>query len=361
MKGLLGYFFFISILVVLFPTGAMSGESDSKKPTQNHSDNDTVFLQNGDRITGEIKSVQNGILFLKTNFSNSTLQLDWLQVRGLESNSTFEFEDKDENFYVGVILIEPAKKIPDGRIKVKSNEGSIVELTLVEVIGIHELRRKLHGSLNLDLDAGITFTQGNNQIQTTVQMVLQYSKPRHTWNLNTSSIFSGQSDGTSTSRQEIGGQATRTLSKSWETIGIADLLHDNELDLDLRGTIGGGVQRIFTKTNNKLFAIHGGLAYTRADYSGAAEGTIQNLGEAFAGVSLSIYQFGGSALSSYARIFPSFTDPGRFRVDVYAYWKWQLTDNLYWKLSTFNDFDNGAPPGVEENNFGFTSSIGWSF
>lgn len=348
------------LLLLLFDS-AFAQQTDLKKATKSNSNNDTVFMQNGDRLTGEIKSVENGILFLKTNFSNSTLQLDWLQVQGLQSAAMFEFEDKNENFYVGVIASDPATESPNGRIKVNVEDGSVVELTLSDIIGIHELQRKLRGSLNLDLDAGITFTQGNNQIQTTVQMVLQYSKPRHTWSLNTSSIFSGQSDGSNTSRQQIAVQGTRTISKSWESIGIASLLHDNELDLDLRGTLGGGLQRVFSKTNNKLLAVNAGLAYTRADYSGAAEGTVQSIGEAFGGLSFSIYRFGGSALTSYVRIYPSFTDPGRFRVDVYGYWKWQLTDNLYWKLSTFNDFDNGAPLGVAENNFGLTSSIGWSF
>ena len=361
MKGLLGCCLCISMLLLLFSDSAFAQQADPKKAAKSNSNNDTVFMQNGDRLTGEIKWVQNGFLLLKTSFSNSNLQLDWLQVRGLESNSTFEFEDKDENFYVGAILSDPAKAPPDGRIKVKITDGSIVELTLADIIAIHELQRKFHGSLNLDLDAGITFTQGNNQIQTTVQMVLQYVKPRHSFIFNTNSIFSGQTDGTNTSRQYFGVQATRTLSKSWETIGIGDLLHDNELDLDLRGTIGGGLQRIFVKTNNKLLTIDGGLAYTHADYSGEAEGTIQNIGEAFAGASFSVYRFGGSALSSYVRLYPSFTDPGRYRVDVYAYWKWQLTGDLYWKLSTFNDFDNGPPPGVDENNFGLTSSLGWSF
>jgi Protein of unknown function, DUF481 len=359
MNGFSCRFFCIVIAALLLPADAFTKDTDTKKPVKHH-DNDVVFLTNGDQLTGEIKELQSGILYLKTNFSNSTLQLDWLQVRGLQSEARFEFQDNNENFYVGVIASDPKTVVPEGRIKITLEGDSVVELDLADIIGIHELQRKFRGALNLDLDAGTTFTQGNSQIQTTVQMVLQYSKPRYSWNLSTNSIFSGQSDGTDTSRQALDILGTRTISKSWETIGILDLIHDNQLDLDLRATAGGGFQRIFAKTNRKLLAVYGGLAYTRQDYIEEPV-TTQNLGQVFAGLSFSTYQFGGSGVSSYVRVFPSFTDPGNLLVDFSAFWKLQITGNLYWKLSMFNNFNSDPPPDIPENNFGFTSSIGWSF
>ncbi len=347
-------------MALLLPADAFSKDADSKKSGKQHHDNDIVFLTNGDQLTGEIKELQNGILFIKTNFSNSTLQLDWLQVRALQSEARFEFEDNDENFYVGVIASDPKTSASDGRIKVNLDDGSVVELKLIDIIGIHELQRKFRGSLNLDLDAGTSFTQGTNQIQTTVQMVLQYSRPRYSWNLSTNSIFSGQSDGTDTSRQSLDVLVTRTISKSWETVGIFDLIHDNQLGLDLRSTIGGGLQRVFAKTNRKLLAVYGGLAYTRQEYT-EESGVIQHLGEVFAGLSFSTYQFGGSGVSSYVRVFPSFTDPGNVLVDFSAFWKLQITSNLYWKLSMFDNYNSEPPQDFPENNFGLTSSLGWSF
>jgi Protein of unknown function, DUF481 len=350
----------IGMLLLLISSKGYSKETQAKKSEKDSHKNDIVFLRGGDQLTGEIKSVQGGVLYLKANISNSTLQLDWLQVIGLRSEGRFEFEDKSENFYVGIITSDPKKRAPEGRIQVTLQDSSVVDLELSNLIGIHELERRFRGALNLDLDAGTTFTQGNSQVQTTVQMVLQYTKPRYSWTLNTNSIFSGQSDGTNTSRQALDVLGTRTISKSWETIGILDLIHDNQLDLDLRATIGGGAQRLFAKTNRKLFAVYGGFAYTRQNYI-EEPNTIQNLGQVFAGLSFSTYQFGGSGVSSYIRVFPSFTDPGNVLLDFSAFWKLQITSNLFWKVSTFDNYNSQPRPNTPKSNFGLTSSLGWSF
>ena len=52
---------------------------------------DVIVLTNGDRITGEIKSVEAAILTLSTD-SAGTLSIEWVRVASLTSHTDFQFE-----------------------------------------------------------------------------------------------------------------------------------------------------------------------------------------------------------------------------------------------------------------------------
>ena len=50
---------------------------------------DVVILKNGDRLTGEIKSLQRGELSFKASYMAEAVRLDWTKVERLESKSQF--------------------------------------------------------------------------------------------------------------------------------------------------------------------------------------------------------------------------------------------------------------------------------
>jgi hypothetical protein len=41
---------------------------------------DTVVMKNGDRLTGEVKKLENGVLYLDTDYVSGSIGLDYLQV-----------------------------------------------------------------------------------------------------------------------------------------------------------------------------------------------------------------------------------------------------------------------------------------
>jgi hypothetical protein len=62
-----------------------------KKRKVEHKD-DVVLMDNGDRNTGEIKKLEFGVLYLKSNRAADTLKLDWKRVMRVQSRSRYEFE-----------------------------------------------------------------------------------------------------------------------------------------------------------------------------------------------------------------------------------------------------------------------------
>src|SRR5271170_2719760 len=50
---------------------------------------DVVVMNNGDHFTGEVKRLQNGLLFVETDYVSSSIALDWNQVESVQSTATY--------------------------------------------------------------------------------------------------------------------------------------------------------------------------------------------------------------------------------------------------------------------------------
>jgi hypothetical protein len=328
-----------------------------KEKKKKHKD-DWVVLDNGDRITGEIKKMLYGMLYIKSTRAIGTLQLDWKKIQRIQSKGRYEFELTDGKLYVGIILPDPEMQTPPGILSLQLQEGSTFQCRIQDVIEIREMQQSFLGRLSLSLDAGITFTKGNNQRQTNVNSTLEYSRPKRAFRIDVQSLFSNQSGATKTSRHSLFFTGERYVSAKWSTLGLLGLLHDNQLDLDLRSTIGGGFRRSFVKRTRTVFTGIAGAVYTREKYVSESK---RNNGEFITGLSISTYRFRSSELVAYGFVFPSFTTSGRVRADLSVYWKWEIIKDLYWNVSFWDNFDNHPPVDSLKNNFGISSSVGWTF
>ncbi len=60
-------------------------------------------------------------------------------------------------------------------------------------------------------------------------------------------------------------------------------------------------------------------------------------------------------------VLPSLSDFGRIRADLDTRIKWELFKDFSWSATVFDNYDSRPPEGSETNDFGITTSIGWSF
>ncbi len=71
---------------------------------------DVVVMQNGDRLTGEIKELERGRLKLDTDYMG-TVEIEWEQVARLTSPQDFEIEDQIGGTYFGSLAGSPEADI----------------------------------------------------------------------------------------------------------------------------------------------------------------------------------------------------------------------------------------------------------
>jgi Protein of unknown function, DUF481 len=357
---------FLASSLIVLTTFAFSGNCFASQPLQKLKEkkvahkNDVVVMDNSDRMTGEIKKMEFGVLYLKSDRVADTLRLDWKRVANVQSGIRYEFELKNRQFYIGTIAVNPEGIIPSGELTLTLDDGSSLHAKISEIIGIREMQRAFLGRLNLALDAGISFTSANHHTQTTVNAAISFQKPKYSGSLNVSSLFSGENGSLNTSRHEMKLAASRVLNRKWELSSLLSLLKDNQQELDLRTTVGGGLERMFVKSNRTLFSGLIGVVYTNENYFPSAESD-RNNAEALTGLTFSTYRFRGSELNTSLFVFPSLSNAGRVRADLYVDWKWDIVSDLYWKVGVTNNYDSRPPSSGINNNLSVTSSVGWSF
>src|SRR5215469_4528359 len=116
---------------------------------------DAVVLRNGDRISGDIHSLEFGILTLSTD-NMSTLSIEWPAVRSITSKFEFAIERRDGTKHHGVITTSD-----DGAdLIVQSAEGT-TRFPMGEVERISRFSPEFWDRINGALAVGFSYTKSS--------------------------------------------------------------------------------------------------------------------------------------------------------------------------------------------------------
>jgi len=66
-------------------------------------------------------------------------------------------------------------------------------------------------------------------------------------------------------RSNLGFQHTRLWNNRWFSVGNLTFDQNDELGLNLRTSVGGGIGRYFVQSNTMLFSLETGLQWSRED------------------------------------------------------------------------------------------------
>jgi putative salt-induced outer membrane protein YdiY len=321
---------------------------------------DVVIMNNGDHFTGEVKRLQNGLLYVETDYVSSSIALDWNQVQSVESTATYH------------IVMNNGRRV-EGKIEKKSGEKSQGEDFLIReateevrvasaaVVSIESTKstfwRKLQGSA----DFGYSFTSGNSQSTLNLDTSAAYKTPG--WEATTSfdSTFSGQSGASKTNREDLQANFSKFLSRNSFAQVLSGFLHSSQQDLTLRTTLGGAYGRYLKRTTNSSFALLGGVAYAKESFDTAAgQPSDQNL-EAVLGLKYNLIRFKFGEFDSHVLAFPGLTDAGRLRLTTNNSLTIKLRNNFHLAFTLWDNFDSQPPPTARKNELGVSTGIGWSF
>ena len=91
---------------------------------------------------------------------------------------------------------------------------------------------------------------------------------------------------------------------------------------------------------------------------------VTNSVEALGGVSYEAFRFDSPKLDLTASgiVFPSLSQSGRVRFDGNAKFRFELLSDLFFNITVFENYDSKPPTQTgAKNDFGITTSFGWSF
>jgi putative salt-induced outer membrane protein YdiY len=320
---------------------------------------DTIIMKNGDRLTGKVKKLQQGVLYIETDYFSGSVGVDWMQVEKVESTATYQIVLDNGQRLVGKISkIQAQGENKDFKVLAP---GVDVRISGRDVVEIESQRRTFWKQLKGSIDFGYNFTSGNNQSSLSTSANAQYAAARWAAGASYNASYSGQSGGTTTNLFEVQASGERFLNRNSFLIGLSDFLHSSQQDIILRTTLGGGYGRYLIRTNQNELRWLAGADYTKANYqSGPIQPTQQNV-ELLLGVEYQLFRFDRYAVQSQFLVFPGMSDFGRVRFTTNNILTIKLSNNFHWNFSFWDNFDSRPPLNARKNAAGLSTGLGWTF
>jgi hypothetical protein len=317
-----------------------------------HAAKDVVITTSGDRLVGEIKSVEKDILTLSTDYSDSDFKIKWGKIASIESDRQFLVETFDGKRISGSVKPDPEKKA--------AVQVAETTLQLPEVSAVQPFERTFWARLDAALDFGYSLTKTNSAKQLTLGGNLSYRDERNVDTLFVNVFRSSQSNAPETARWDLGNDFRRLLGSRWYVNTTQDFLNSEEQGLDLRTTIGGGGGRYLQRSSAQYLALGGGLAWTNENYTDPALPS-KDSAEAYLGTEFMTEKLKVTDLLTRLTYYPSLTISGRSRLSYRFDLDFNLPGDWYLRIGLFDNYDSKPPDGFSKNDYGWSNAFGFKF
>lgn len=317
---------------------------------------DVVVLKNGDRITGEIKQLDRGILKFKTD-NMDTLNIQWKFVDYLESNRQYDVESVSGLHYIG-----PIKRADKEGQMVVATEKMEFTLSIRNVVRMSPLEATFWKRLKGYLDAGFSYQKADTFAEFTLGGEVSVRSSKWSNKLQADIYLRRAREGKDIVRNSAAYSLVRLFPNRWTGSFFGSLEQNDELNLDFRALFGLNGGRYVVQNNHMLMLISAGLATSREklitneDFSTRLEALIGTNFEAFR------FQTPELDFSASLLVFPSLSEFGRVRFNFDSLLRYEIFKDFYLGLKFWDHFDGDLRKGgITSNDFGVNFTVSFSF
>ncbi len=312
---------------------------------------DSVWIRNGDRITGEVKSMSRALLKYSTD-DLGTIYIEWDKVDRISTTTILEVQlGSGQKFY------GPLGLVSSGWLALGADT-----LSLGEIVTMAPIEQKLLGRLSGYLDLGFSYQKAHKAVQLSTGAKVVYRGPTAETTLEITTFLEDRDDAAETSR--LSGAFTERvfLSNRWSTGFLVGFDQNEELDLAGRGRLVGFGSRMLAQSNHIEFRATGGMVLTRERYF-STDSTSTGF-EGLLGASFRAFRYDRPKLdaSLTSQAFPSFSIGGRVRLQNDFRLSYELVKDFMLTGTVFSTHDSKPPAaGIPKSDFGTTLAISWTF
>jgi hypothetical protein len=317
---------------------------------------DTLTFINGDKLTGEIKSLKRGVLSLNTDAAG-VINIEWDKVASVVSSQEVQVETISGIRYFGNLTYSesgPGLVVVTDHGPQELDWERIIVMTPIEGGGIH--------ALDVDLTVGYNFAKAGGTETGNFGINMDYRGLIRIESMSMSTSLTNSETLAASRRSNLSLQHTRLFNNRWFSTGSLTLDQNDELGLDLRTSLGGGGGRYFVQSTAMLLSFEAGLQVSRENQT-AIEEDIDSL-EAIFTLNWDWFLFDDPELdwSTSLQLIPSLTESGRVRSEVDTELRWELIGDLKWGISFYGSFDNQPKDeDGETSDYGVNTSLTYEF
>ena len=315
---------------------------------------DVVVLENGERVTCEIKVLERGRLEVSTD-AFDTIRIYWGRIREIISPRQFEIERGGGERLYGSLVQAPAKAI---RLQLAGAAG--IDVPLDDVVLLTPIEASFWQRLDGHVDLGFSFAKADLETRYTLNADADYRNRKYGGSLVLASQITEREDADRLARTSLTLTGSRDLGHRWSALLLGQVQQNEELSLDLRTVASGAIGRYLAQTVSTRLIVFGGAAYTRERFTGEPTG---NLAELIFGGDWDWFTVRDNAVdvSTYAIGFYGLNGDSRARLEVQSAMRVEFLKDFYFSVNGYGSFDSSPPEGRSGSDVGVSLALGWSF
>ncbi len=319
-----------------------------------HQKTDVITLYNGDRVTGEIKSMSAGLLVLGTDAMDS-VSIQWQEIARIDSRYNYQVRTSTGQRYYGEL--QPGER--PGELAIKDLYGSHT-IEYLEIVELEPIEERWLDRFDAYLSAGYSYTKASSVAQTTLNTTLSYEDQHSRNSINArTTLTNTEEDSSQSSKIDLTRQVWSTSRARYFQAYYGNFEKNDELGVDYRLSVGAGLGRYFIDTYRTRLT--GGAGLQVLTEEGTEEGTRQSV-EAFFSGEYGFWRFDDPEMdiSFTLSLYPSLSESGRLRSSSDLRVRWEIINDLYWDITAFGSYDNQADSD-RNVDYGVTTGVGWTY
>jgi hypothetical protein len=318
---------------------------------------DTVTLYNGNKITGEIKTLERGKLDYSTD-DMGRVYVEWDKIARLFSRAYFEVELETGDKFYGSLPESPQ----NGRLVVQLTETVSDTVSMAQVVKITPIKSRFWTRLDGSVNIGFSYASANKVIQLNTAFTVKYRGQKWSSKLDYSGYWQRTDSTTGTTRNSITLNGQRLLKNRWSGAAYLGAEQNQELNLDLRLNLGGGGVYHPIQRNTVLLGLAAGPLVTREVFADSPDDAQYSL-EFFVSGDFEAFRFDSPKLDFLfnLNIVPSITTLGRVRITADSRLSYELIKDFMVGFSVYDSYDSRAGEEGARNDLTTSITIGYTF
>jgi hypothetical protein len=315
---------------------------------------DVALFKNGDRLTGEIKALDRGRVSFDAP-ATGVINLEWDDVAQLISTTTFELTLESGERVYGTL----AGSTGDRKLRVQTATETL-DLPMDTVVRLTPIKSTLIDRMDMHVDLGYSLAKANDLQQASFGYGFRYRGETNQIVFDVDASTSSSESDPSSTRAFTNFNYQRYIGKLvWNPIGIGQIERNDELGIDRRVSVGGGMGRYLRDTNQSRIAFAGGLVRSLEDETGSSETRTDT--EALVAMDLEWFHYDEPELdvSTTVTLYRRLSGSKEPRGNVDVNFRWEILKDLFWGFSLYYTYDGQSGNTQESADYGAFLSLGW--
>jgi hypothetical protein len=321
---------------------------------------DVIVMKNGDHLTGEIKGLNAGVLYVSMKYILGTSSLQWSEVARVESKQLFLVKTEGGSVYTGTLNTANGTAGRPVTIEVAPIAGQKVEIDRPRIVAMDVTSTKFFQRFNGSIDSGIIYSKGNESTQYNLGSQINYPRERWAAAASFNSTLADSTGAPVSVRDQVYVDAFHLLrSNNWFYDGLGLFLHSSEQGISRQVTVGGAIGRYLKNTNRARISVFAGFAGQNTDYQ---QGIIQqNVASGLVAANVQFFRFNKTNANVTTVFLPVIDQSGRVKFNMNATYYIKLMSNLSWNVSFYGNWDSRPPDGLAGSDYGSSSGLSLTF